>query len=794
MNFKFIRKLFGKDVLLLLVLGLLPLTWFKSELIAGGDEYWLLDPSIFSKYFIYAWNEKLYNSGGPNFSMAQLFPIISFWLIFKSIGLSSFFIQRLWYIFLFLAPGLSMYYFMSTFYNKPLAKVIASVYYMFNLFVIYVDPLQPNVKPVLIAMPLMLAFWIRGLKSGKLTYAILIGLSSLIYAESNVNPPAVVCIYFALFFYFLFYLIFIRTNILRAISFVFITFLIGILLNMWWFLTFLNNVITSYGTSAPENWNIFGNRPIVDIFRLIGGWAWKASHLGSPYFPYANSYYEPFLIVATYLLVILLFLVILVKPKNHYSLFFSILAVVGMFLAKGTQEPFGNFYFFLFRNLPFFWIFREPFTKFTPLIVLSYSILLGMSADVAYEKLKTQKLIKYSNILADIYCVALILIILVVSFPLVIGDVYPKRSLEDPLSSLHVVVPDYWKQLGDWLSDNDPNARIFITPKTGYGATYLWTYRFSGDPPIILLPNPIIECKGLFSPYTLYSDSFVDKVYDYIDKNYSKIVKFLEFLNVQYVLQQNDFDYKLMSPYKYSPDYMRKFFQNQEALSLVKTFGKLDLYSINDSYLLPRIYATNQLIIVKDLSEMFNEVEAESFNLSKFFPVFIIQCNDCKLDHYKSNETYSPVILFEEVNPSKYVIYVRNATKPFFLVLSESYNPQWKVYTGEQKIEIYKVNSKLYSSVNVREVKCNQYTFALQDIAYLFSKPAINETYHFIANGYANSWYIDPKKYDKDGDGCFTITLYFWPQSLFYLGLIVSGLALAVCTGYLAYDWKYRRR
>ncbi|MGC9203235.1 MAG: alpha-(1-_3)-arabinofuranosyltransferase domain-containing protein, partial [Thermoproteota archaeon] len=605
---------------------------------------------------------------------------------------------------------------------------------------------------------------------------------------SNVNPPAVACIYFVLFFYFLFYLIFIRTNVLRAVRFMLVTFFIIISLNMWWFLPFLSNVVATYGTSPPyENWSIFNSRPIYDVFRLIGGWAWRAGYLGSPYFPYADYYYEPFLVILTYSLIILLFLAILMKPKNHYILFFNILAIIGIFLAKGVQEPFGNFYFFLFKNFPLFWIFREPFAKFTPLVVLSYSVLLGISTDVIFEKLKNQKLVRCGNTIIDIFYAMLVLTILISSFPLITGDVFPKRTPEDPLSSVHVIVPNYWNQLSNWLNNNDPNARIFLTPRAGYGATYKWKYRFSGDPPMVLLQNPIIEYKSL--PSTSPTDLFVNKVYDCIDMNSSRIVVFLALLNVQYVLQQNDFDWKLMPPYKYSPEYMRNFFQSQKGLSLVKTFGELDLYSIDDSYLLPHIYATSQFVVIMNLSDMFNRIEKESFNSNKPFPVFIVYNNGCKLGHCESNDIYRPVIFFKKVNPTKYVVYV-NATKPLFLVLSESYNPQWRVFVEDNSVDFNRIAE--YSRVNEKELDYS-YEFTPQDIVYLFRKPSLNETYHFVANGYANAWYIDPKKIDKNSDGEFTITIYFWPQSLFYLGLIVSGITFVACVSYLLADWRLQK-
>jgi ubiquinone/menaquinone biosynthesis C-methylase UbiE len=62
-----------------------------------------------------------------------------------------------------------------------------------------------------------------------------------------------------------------------------------------------------------------------------------------------------------------------------------------------------------------------------------------------------------------------------------------------------------------------------------------------------------------------------------------------------------------------------------------------------------------------------------------------------------------------------------------------------------------------------------------------------------LANGYVNAWYIDQAQIDKNGDGVFTISLYFHPQNLFYIGLLISGMTFVACVGYLAYDWKFRK-
>jgi len=150
-----------------------------------------------------------------------------------------------------------------------------------------------------------------------------------------------------------------------------------------------------------------------------------------------------------------------------------------------------------------------------------------------------------------------------------------------------------------------------------------------------------------------------------------------------------------------------------------------------------------------------------------------------------------PTITFKRVNPTKYVVSVENASTPFLLVFSESYDPQWKVYVEDRREKFDEIIAE-YSDLNVKEAKHDWFKLTLQDVAYLLKRPAIDEIRHFKVNGYANAWYIDPKEIDADGDGRFTITIYYLPQSWFYVGLIISSLTLITCISCLLY-WRIRR-
>lgn len=68
------------------------------------------------------------------------------------------------------------------------------------------------------------------------------------------------------------------------------------------------------------------------------------------------------------------------KRKSDPVLYFSLLGLVGLFLSKGVNPPFGVLYAWMFEHIPGFVMFRDP-TKFYVLITLSYSMLIPKTLD-----------------------------------------------------------------------------------------------------------------------------------------------------------------------------------------------------------------------------------------------------------------------------------------------------------------------------------------------------------------------------------------------------------------------------
>jgi hypothetical protein len=143
-----------------------------------------------------------------------------------------------------------------------------------------------------------------------------------------------------------------------------------------------------------------------------------------------------------------------------------------------------------------------------------------------------------------------------------------------------------------------------------------------------------------------------------------------------------------------------------------------------------------------------------------------------------------PEITFRKINPTKYYVRVQGAKSPFWLVFSESFRKQWRIYRAPEhqntKAPEFAEVVADYPELGVREAR-HLTKFTPQDIKFLFEKPL--EASHHLVNGYANGWYIDPERLKLGED--FILAIYFFPQTFFYLGLAISGLTFTGCLVYI---------
>ncbi len=132
--------------------------------------------------------------------------------------------------------------------------------------------------------------------------------------------------------------------------------------------------------------------------------------------------------------------------------------------------------------------------------------------------------------------------------------------------------------------------------------------------------------------------------------------------------------------------------------------------------------------------------------------------------HSDAKNINPPYISFQRINPTRFVISIRNAKNPYILQFGETFDRGWKAYIINQN-NIYK-DDPLYDDGLIKEFPSKNNPFDQFYLKTFFSK-SLSEQNHLKTNGYSNGWYIDKK-------GSYTIILDYAPQKYFYIGIVIT--------------------
>ncbi|RJR24510.1 DUF3367 domain-containing protein [Candidatus Microgenomates bacterium] len=566
----------------ILLLGLVPFFWFRpGKIIAGGDNYLSINPSAGYFESFFSWNSKT-DAGTPSFQKPLIFPYFTFYYFGQKIGISLEFLQRVWLVFHFTARGIFAYFFIREIYRGKekggiVAGLIGAVFYMFNCLIM-LDIMTLARTLTFTYLPVMLYLFMKGLEKRKLSlrYCFLIALVSILYSPANANFPVVFPIYLILALYLVYYVIFSR-RVKHSLFFALITAVFVLVANLWWVTDFYFSQIqaSKQFIAAVKEYDFIERTPISESFRTMGFWAFRTLLGDKPLIPFALPYYKLPLVLLTFMIPFLSFSSLLFRSENKKKYFFALLALTGIFLAKGANPPFGFIYNFLYDKVPLFSSFREPFAKFTLIHVFSFSVLLGFFTEDLYNYIaqKEKRYLKY----AKVFPAVVILTILIICYPLFLGkSIQDETWYGDSRYSLFVKVPQYWKDLSIWLQRHNKDARILVFPKNFYGMTYNWESgaSFAGPAAIPLLPNPIImhpprvpTSEQNRMAMLIYRSLYLGEKAD--------IFPYLDLFNVGYVLQQNDAAFNNETGV-FDPFIMNKLLSDQEYLKQEAGFGHLE--------------------------------------------------------------------------------------------------------------------------------------------------------------------------------------------------------------------------
>lgn len=367
--------------------------WFFQSEIIGGDWPYLFKESL-SRYsfFVSAWNTWQGNGlGGTNpIYFLQSFEYLTVFIA-TLFHISWPVVYKIFWFGLFIVLSIfSSFYLINTIFKKLVLwqKLLAVTIFTTNTYILMlVDGGQMGVALSYAVAPLVLARFMKlidyltvsnknfqfPLLGGQAIFnfklALLAGLALSLQVVFDPRLAYITIIAVAIYTLFK-----IKKNILNVLFLIFYIFIIPslvvLLLHIFWILPFLifsQNIcerfcdaytgvgivkFLSFSTFSQSLSLLHPNWP-ENIFGKVG--FMRPEFLAIPIFAYMS----------------LLF----VNNNKVKILFFALLGIVGAFLAKGANPPFGEVYLWLYENVPGFMLFRDP-TKFYLLVALSYSILI----------------------------------------------------------------------------------------------------------------------------------------------------------------------------------------------------------------------------------------------------------------------------------------------------------------------------------------------------------------------------------------------------------------------------------
>lgn len=584
-----------------------------------------------------------------------------FWILsLMENSIPIFLIQAIFIVSLMLIGMISMYFFVK--YSLNLATFVAalsSLFYLLNLYSL-TQIWKRFLYNGMIAwayLPLFLLFWFKWILNNKFKWLFAFLLSSLIFTYTYAHPA-----YFLTFWIPAGVLFVIRAwdlrkdlkNILRLTGFFLLGLVLWCVVNIWWLYP---TIVISTGWSEDNFPQPHANLDVLTAVStsfplneiLLLRQSWYLGHENDWY----DFYHNPFIyLISIYILCIAILGFIKLK-KLGLRKYLTGLALIGLFVSKGSNFPFGfSFYNFLFSTIPFTAALRNSYEKFGLVWLFPYAIFFSYGLYWLFLRIKNI----YKKTLFVV--VTLLLSCGLLVYPMWNGDIFPSKH--------RVLLPSYYNEANIFLNSQKIERQFHIPFLTeGVKMTYDWGY--TGEDP----SENIFDSENLSSAYIPLHNKTLKSLLGYFDnKNISNI---FGLLGVQYIILQKDILYPKIDFAKTQEQ--MEFWQS---IKKMQTFGKLDFYFLDPKIVKPIIYTSGNVIKVNSLTEGLDRVASDKWDQ---FSVFTIQDIGVEL---RGNLT--PQISYDKISPTKYIVKIKGSINPYVLILNNTYDEFWKAKIDNQII------------------------------------------------------------------------------------------------------------
>ncbi len=731
--------------------SLIPLTWFDSgKLIFGHDMMPIVGiDNFFRSLFII--NDSLYGGIVVSYTMARV--VIDFYFkIIQMLGFSLISTEKIFFVLLvFMGITGSYLLFKEIIKVKNLVNdkistlflLLCSLYYIFNPFTLERwHELQTGQVILFYGIPLLFFLYIKICEKLTLTRVILFIIASLsIFVTGLMNPGDMVSVFstFSIILAFVF-----RTKINLKGTIVVCVILFSCALpfvtSTYFFEKYSSQTeFSSQTTSSFEN-IVNKDATIINTFQFTNSYPRNLviKNDGESNLYTWNAYYNNIVVIVINFVFIILFLSILFfrNIKNNikcdwYILFGAFL--VGIFLIKGANGPFGQFNLFLYEKMPFFWIFRSPDLRFTPFVILAITLILIFYFSSIYDK-------RTRIVISGIF---MLYFLVIVSYPIITRTVIEgQRGI---IPSLNTQISNEYLQVAEILNSEKSSSKVLYLP-TRYWYLSGKDIKYTGWPFLNHIINKMVFYNSSGALIPKNTNKLIGSFFsgDFSPDNLKK-------MGIGYIV------------YDHNADINRELVNPQEFDSL---------------------YDSLELAITKYGYKRDTISSLELITLQESTPLISVD-NDIK-----NNE-----IVFKKINPVKYNIDLLLKTGSTSLNFLENYDKSWNIYLRPvgDKLEC---NSPVhFNEFNVTECAQEKKYIDLESIS-IRSFPKIDNANHHILNSFANSWTINqnyitsnfPNTYYEimpDGRLRLNIILLYRSQLFVYASLAISFILITASVCFL---------
>lgn len=383
-----------------IILSLIPLLWFKTNIINGVDISWPYSVSDRFHIRIHGWLHYLGVGADRSYEITTLSFFFPYYL-FDLLGFSIITSQKLTYCLWQSLVLLSAIYFANTFKpkiikNYQLFIILFMFFYSTNYYMYFVwNRLQIGLSGIVL-LPFITSFYYLYL-TNKVDFKSFFFRAFIIYlicSSIGIQPP----LFYVLFiFLFIFTILIYFINHKNQKSLEFFTFMkkyllnifLFILSNSFWFVGWFLFVIGSNYLSAEYasghfavnnllNW-VSKSTNLLNVMMNIADIGYFSGHEDTIYFPYPlNLFSKTYFFCFSIFLLICKFYAIKFSSIDKNILIFSIIFTLSIAFSSGFHFPFEWLYKFFLNIFPGFWILRAPWQKFGLILNLVNAYLLAI--------------------------------------------------------------------------------------------------------------------------------------------------------------------------------------------------------------------------------------------------------------------------------------------------------------------------------------------------------------------------------------------------------------------------------